>query len=162
MVFLINRICISLITVCIASFPAFADVIACRVVGISDGDTLTALCQNNQQLKVRLAEIDAPEKAQPFGQVSKKSLSDLCFGRQVEITTQGVDRYGRSIGRVSCDGTDANAEQVRRGLAWVYDKYVTDRTLYPIQNEARQERRGLWSDKSPVPPWEWRKALKTR
>lgn len=141
---------------------AAADVIACRVVGVSDGDTITALCRDNQQLKVRLAEIDAPEKVQPFGQASKKSLSDLCFGKQAEITTHGLDRYGRSIGRVSCEGTDANAEQVRRGLAWVYDKYVTDRTLYPIQDEARQERRGLWSDKNPVPPWEWRKALRSR
>lgn len=141
---------------------ALADVDVCRVVGISDGDTLTALCRGNQQLKIRLAEIDAPEKAQPFGNASKKSLSDLCFGRQAEITTHGIDRYGRSIGRVLCDGTDANVEQVRRGLAWVYDKYVTDQSLYLIQTEARQERRGLWSDKSPVPPWEWRKALKSR
>lgn len=141
---------------------AFADVSVCRVVGVSDGDTITALCRDNQQLKVRLAEIDAPEKVQPFGQASKKSLSDLCFGKQAEITTHGLDRYGRSIGRVSCEGTDANAEQVRRGLAWVYDKYVTDRTLYPIQDVARQECRGLWSDKNPVPPWEWRKALRSR
>lgn len=139
-----------------------AEGVVCRVVGVSDGDTITALCGDSKQLKVRLAEIDAPEKAQPFGQVSKKSLSDLCFGKQAEIATHGLDRYGRSIGRVSCDGTDANAEQVRRGLAWVYDKYVTDLSLYPIQTEARQEHRGLWSEKSPVPPWEWRRTLKAR
>jgi micrococcal nuclease len=126
------------------------------VIGISDGDTLTVL-HEQQQIKVRLAEIDAPEKAQAFGARAKQSLSDLCFGKQAEVVPQSSDRYGRTVARVRCDGIDANAEQVRRGMAWVFDRYVTDRSLYALQDEARTARRGLWSDPAPVPPWEWRR-----
>lgn len=142
---------------CAAAPPAAAD-LPCKVVGVADGDTITALCQGNEQVKVRLAEIDAPEKAQPFGAKSKLSLSDLCFGKMAQIAEQDRDRYGRTIARVRCAGIDANAEQVRRGLAWVYDRYVTDPDLYPLQDAARAERRGLWADSTPTPPWEWRKA----
>lgn len=73
-----------------------------------------------------------------------------------EIKEKGKDRYKRTLGRVFCDGVDVNAEQVRRGMAWVYDKYVTDHSLYMVQNEARAARRGLWVDPGPMPPWEWR------
>lgn len=148
---------------CAAASPAAAD-LPCKVVGVADGDTITALCQGNEQVKVRLAEIDAPEKAQPFGAKSKQSLSWMCFGKQARISPQGRDRYGRTIGRIYCftpgvkTEIDANAEQVRRGLAWVYDRYVTDPDLYPLQDAARAERRGLWADSAPTPPWEWRKA----
>ncbi|MBX3646760.1 MAG: thermonuclease family protein [Rhodocyclaceae bacterium] len=136
--------------------PALADSIAGRVVGVSDGDTLTLL-SGREQIKVRLTEIDAPEKAQPFGNRSKQSLSALCFNKSAKLDDQGKDRYGRTLARVHCDGIDANAEQVRRGMAWVYDRYVTDRSLYGLQDEARGARRGLWADPSPMPPWEWRK-----
>ena len=129
-----------------------------RVVGVADGDTLTVLDAGHQQIKIRLAEIDAPEKRQPFGQRSKQSLSGLCFGRDAVIEDKGRDRYGRVIGRVSCVGIDASAAQVRHGMAWVFDRYVTDRTLYAIQEEARAARLGLWSDPAPVPPWEYRAA----
>jgi endonuclease YncB( thermonuclease family) len=97
-----------------------------------------------------------PRSGQPFGQRSKQSLSDLCYGRDAVIEDGGRDRYGRTIGRVSCAGIDANAEQVRRGMAWVFDRYATDRSLYAIQDEARAARRGLWRDPQPVPPWEYR------
>lgn len=130
----------------------------CKVVGVSDGDTITALCRDNERLKIRLAEIDAPEKAQPFGMRSKQSLSDLCFGKQAEITPRERDRYGRTVARIQCEGADANAEQVRRGMAWVYDKYVKDRSLYQLQDKAKAEHVGLWADNSPTPPWAWRKA----
>jgi len=130
-------------------------VIVAVVVGISDGDTLTVL-HDQQQIKVRLAEIDAPEKAQAFGARSKQSLSDMCFGKTAEVSTQTRDRYGRTVARVRCEGIDANAEQVRRGMAWVYDLYVTDRSLYTSQDEARSAHRGLWADPAPIPPWEWR------
>lgn len=129
----------------------------CKVVGITDGDTLTALCAGNHQMKIRLAEIDAPEKPQPFGERSKQSLSDLCFNKETEITPLTTDRYGRTVARVYCESIDANAEQLRRGMAWVYDKYVTDRSLYALQDEARSAQRGLWVDKEPVRPWEWRR-----
>ena len=127
-----------------------------KVVSVSDGDTITVL-RGRTQVKVRLLEIDAPEKAQAFGTKSKESLSEMCFGKTAEVADKGKDRYGRTLARVTCDGVDANAEQVRRGMAWVYDRYITDKTLYAVQEEAKAERRGLWQDDKPVPPWEWRK-----
>ncbi|WP_340137708.1 thermonuclease family protein [Aeromonas veronii] len=131
---------------------AAASELSGRVVGVADGDTLTLL-HAQTPVRIRLAEIDAPEKAQPFGQRSKQSLSDLCYGKEALVVVSAQDRYGRSIGRVWCAGTDANAEQVRRGMAWVYDRYATDKTLYSLQDAARQARNGLWADPAPVRPW---------
>ncbi len=130
----------------------------CLVIAIADGDTLTVLCNDNQQIKIRLAEIDAPEKTQPFGNRSKQSLADLCYQKQAEIKVQTKDRYGRTVARVICDGTDANVEQVKRGMAWVYEKYAKDRSLYALQDEARALRVGLWADSDPIQPWEYRKS----
>lgn len=127
------------------------------VIGIADGDTLTLL-RDQKQIKVRLAEIDAPERKQPFGTRSRESLAELCFRRAAKLKALDTDRYGRTVARVYCDGIDANAEQVRRGMAWVYDRYVTDTSLYGIQDAARGQRAGLWSQPSPVPPWAWRKS----
>ncbi len=135
---------------------AHADFIG-KVVAVADGDTITAL-KDLQQVKVRLTEIDAPEKQQAFGNRSKESLSDLCFGKTATLLEKGKDRYGRTLARVTCDGSDANAEQVRRGLAWAYTKYLTDPQIKAIEEEARAARLGLWRDEKPVPPWEWRKA----
>lgn len=128
------------------------------VVAISDGDTLTVRPDDGEQLRVRVAEIDAPESRQPFGAASKWSLSDLCFRERAEIRPQKTDRYGRTVARVTCRGQDASAHQVRSGMAWVFDRYVTDRSLYRLQDEARAAGRGLWSEPAPVAPWEWRRA----
>ena len=126
-----------------------------KVVAVADGDTITVL-KDLQQVKVRLTEIDAPEKKQAFGNRSKESLSDLCFGKTATLIEKSKDRYGRTLARVTCDGTDANVEQVRRGLAWAYTKYLTDPQIKAIEEEARASRLGLWRDEKPVPPWEWR------
>ncbi|MBE7423812.1 MAG: thermonuclease family protein [Zoogloeaceae bacterium] len=131
-----------------------------KVVGVSDGDTITVL-KDRDQVKVRLVEIDAPEKGQAYGNRSKQTLSELVLGKQVEIRERGTDRYGRTLGRIYQSGLDVNAEMVRRGMAWVYVKYAKDQGLYQIQAEAREQRRELWADKEPVPPWEWRRARKT-
>lgn len=131
-----------------------------KVVAVADGDTLTVLVER-QQIKVRLVEIDAPEKGQAFGNRSKQSLSDLCFDKTAKLDDKGKDHYGRTLARVYCDGVDANTEQIRRGMAWVYDRYVIDRSLYGLQDDARAARLGLWVDPKPMPPWEWRVKLKT-
>lgn len=128
-----------------------------KVVGVADGDTLTVL-RNQTQFRVRLAEIDAPEKAQAFGRQAKQSLSNLCFGKSARVENKGHDRYGRTIGRVWCAGVDISAEQVQRGMAWVYDRYATDKHLYALQQNAQSSKRGLWADPEPVRPWEWRRA----
>ena len=126
-----------------------------RVVAVHDGDTLTVLA-GREAIKVRLDEIDAPELRQAYGRVSKKSLSALCFGRHAEVREQGRDKYGRVLGRVICAGTDANAEQVRRGYAWFYAQYGRDPALRDLESSARARRVGLWADPNPAPPWEFR------
>jgi len=131
------------------------------VVAIADGDTLTILDESNRQTKIRLAEIDAPERGQPYGTRSKQSLSEVCFRQPAAVYVVDIDRYGRTVGRVHCSGTDANAEQLRRGMAWVYDRYAKDKSLYRLQDEARATGRGLWADPEPTPPWEWRRRPKS-
>ena len=125
------------------------------VVRVVDGDSLVVLI-DKQQLRVRLKEIDAPELKQAFGQRSRQSLSDLCAAKRVRVVWTEKERNGRLLARVWCGGLDANAEQVRRGMAWVFDRYVKDRGLYPLQNAARADRLGLWADSAPIPPWQWR------
>jgi endonuclease YncB( thermonuclease family) len=139
--------------------PAWAEVVVGKVVRVSDGDTLTVLV-DSKQLKVRLIEIDAPESKQAFGERSRKSLGEMCAGQLATVSYLARDKYGRVLGRVQCRGLDANAEQVRRGMAWVYDRYVSDRGLYALQNEARTTHLGLWADKTPTAPWVWRSQQK--
>jgi endonuclease YncB( thermonuclease family) len=103
---------------------AIAGEIVGRVVAIADGDTLTVLDARKRQHKIRLDGIDAPERRQAFGKRSRQSLAELCSGKAAIVQDQGKDRYRRTIGRVTCAGVDANAEQVRRGMAWVYKRYV--------------------------------------
>lgn len=132
-----------------------------KVVRIADGDTLTVLEQGNRQVRIRLAEIDAPESGQAFGTKSRQALASMCARKTAVVRVQDTDRYGRTIGRVYCDGVDTSAEQVRLGMAWVYDNYVRDKQLYALQDEARRERRGLWADPNPKRPWEWRRDTKS-
>lgn len=126
------------------------------VTGVADGDTFYMAIEG-KPTRLRLAQIDAPEKAQPFGRRAEQSLRDLIGKRQVTVTWAQTDRYGRPIVQVEAGGQDVNAEQVRRGYAWVYRQYATDRNLATLEAEARNEGRGLWADPHPVPPWKWRK-----
>lgn len=127
------------------------------VVSVHDGDTLTVLV-GIQQVKVRLAEIDAPELRQAFGNRSRQSLADLCFQESAKVEIIAKDRYGRSVGKVKCRDTDAGAAQVALGMAWVFDRYsTTNSPLYPLQDAAKAAKRGLWADNESVPPWEWRR-----
>lgn len=133
-----------------------------RVVGVSDGDTITVLAAGNKRLKVRLAGIDAPEKKQPFGQRSKANLALMVFGREVDLDCGKRDRYKRELCVVLHDDVDVNLEQVRAGLAWWYRQYAREqsparREAYArAEQEAQEGRLGLWRDEDPVPPWEWR------
>lgn len=144
-----------------------ADTLHGRVVGVADGDTVTVLDASNTQTKVRLIGIDAPEKRQAFGSRSKEHLSDLVFNRQVTVEHSKQDKYGRTVGKIFVDGVDANLEQVKVGLAWHYKQYqreqsVEDRTTYAQAEEhAKAAKRGLWVDRDPTPPWDWRHRQKT-
>jgi endonuclease YncB( thermonuclease family) len=141
---------------------AHAEVITGKVVGVADGDTLTLLDESEQQHKIRLSGIDAPEKAQPFGQKSKDRLAETVFGKIVAADCHKTDRYGRRICSIMSRGHDVGLLQVRAGLAWWYRQYereqtAKDRVLYEqAEAEAKAESIGLWSEKVPVPPWAWR------
>jgi len=145
-----------------------ADMLQGRVVGVSDGDTVTVLDTSHTQFKIRLMGIDAPEKKMPFGQKSKEHLSDLVFNKQVTVEYSKRDKYGRTVGKILVDGVDANLEQVKAGLAWHYKQYQKeqtpdDRTAYAQAEElARTAKAGLWLDAEPTPPWDWRHVQKQR
>lgn len=132
-----------------------------RVIGITDGDTLKVL-HDHRTVRIRLAEIDAPEKRQPFGTRSKQSLSALCYGVTADVEPLNLDRYGRTVAHVECRGVDASTQQVRTGMAWVYDRYVTHGALYLLQSNARADRVGIWADAHPIPPWKWRHSRHAR
>ena len=127
-----------------------------RVVGVSDGDTITVLSDSKQPIKVRLAQIDAPEKRQAFGMVSKQALSDKVFNKRVTIEYAKADRYGRTIGNVLVDGLSVNLDMVKTGMAWVYKQYASDQAYYAAEERAKTSKIGLWSDAHPIPPWEFR------
>lgn len=136
------------------------------VVGVSDGDTVTALTQDKSQMKIRLSGIDAQESRQPFGQRSKQHLSDLVYGKEVDLSCGKIDRYKRHICMIKVDGKDANLEQIKAGMAWHYKAYAkeqpkAERELYAVEEVRAKERRvGLWREPEQVPPWEWRKVRK--
>ena len=115
-----------------------------KVVGISDGDTFKVLYKENQEIRVRLNHLDAPEKGQPFGKSAKKFASDLCFGKEVKIVKQKKkDRYQRIIAEVFVGETNINKEIVKAGYAWHFKKYSSDKEYDKIETEARENKRGL-------------------
>jgi micrococcal nuclease len=142
---------------CVSAHAADVQTISARVVGVHDGDTLTALTDDKRQLKVRLHGIDAPELGQPHGQASKRALSDLVFGKQVTLHITGTDRYKRTLARVTVDDIEVDAQMIVTGHAWHYSRYDHTAALEAAERNARAARRGLWADAEPVPPWEWRK-----
>jgi endonuclease YncB( thermonuclease family) len=133
-----------------------------KVVSVADGDTLTVLDDNKNQHKIRLKGIDAPEKAQAFGQKSKQSLNQLAHSKMVTVEFEKKDKYGRTVGKVLLNGTDVCLEQIKLGMAWHYKQYQSeqskeDRDTYAqAEQTARAQVVGLWKDKSPSPPWEFR------
>ncbi|MCX8050118.1 MAG: thermonuclease family protein, partial [Methylohalobius sp.] len=137
-----------------------AAILTGRVVGVSDGDTITLLDAQRRQHRIRLHQIDAPERRQDFGERSRQSLAELVFGKEVVVEVVTTDRYGREVGKVKVDGTDANLEQVKRGLAWVYRQYAEDPAYFAAEEEARAAKRGLWLQPNPIPPWEFRHGKK--
>ena len=134
-----------------------------RCVGVTDGDTIRVLSGDNQQIRVRLAFVDAPEKGQAFAQRAKQAMSELVFGKDVKLRPHTIDRYGRLVAVVYVNGQDAGLELLKAGLCWVYEKYITQATpafedsYRAAQALAESDKLGLWQDPEPVPPWEWRK-----
>lgn len=151
---------IAALAIIIASLPSvFAAELDCRVVALSDGDTFTCLDAAKQQHKIRLANIDTPEKNQPYGTRARQALSSLIFNKPVQIDIQGHDRYQRAIGVVYVEGLNVNRELLVQGAAWVYPQYNRDPTLPAVEAAAKAAHKGIWGlgEAQVVPPWEWRK-----
>lgn len=127
-----------------------------KVVSIADGDTLTVLTSDNEQIKVRFSGIDTPEKNQAYGDKAKKALSQKVHGRKVALKNTSKDGYGRTLADVYYSGRWINLEMVKEGWAWHYKAYSKDKTLAEAEVQARKLRRGLWLDQNPIPPWEFR------
>ena len=127
------------------------------VTKVIDGDTIEVR-QEKRNYKVRLSEIDAPEINQRFGTESKNFLASLILNKEIELIYITEDRYGRIVAKIYKDNKDINRSMVRNGLAWVYDYYVEDQSLYNDQNLAKKNSFNIWSEASPTPPWVFRRS----
>lgn len=128
-----------------------------KVIVVIDGDTLVVL-HNNAKVKIRLANIDAPEKDQPFGMDARQAMVGMAFKKMANIDSKAVDKYGRTVALVTVDGLNVNEEMVKRGMAWDYSYYKPGRGYMALQSEAQQAHRGLWSQRNPIAPWIWRRS----
>jgi endonuclease YncB( thermonuclease family) len=147
--------------------PLTTATLLCLVVAINDGDSFRARCGDvtrNEETSVAIRAIDAPEMRQAYGEMSHKTLVDLCLiPQKVKLTNLSVDVFGRTVADVDCQGKDAATEQLRTGMAW-YDPKVGPgyEALAEVQLRAQAAGRGLWAQNSPLPPWDWRATRKKR
>lgn len=139
----------------VAAPPKVTEQVSGKVVGVTDGDTVTVLV-NRESIKVRLEGIDAPESGQSYGTKSKQALSEIVFGKPVTMKKTGTDRYGRTLGIVFVGDVDANAKMIEDGWAWHFKKYNDEERLAKLEVAARKAKRGLWADDMPLAPWEFR------
>lgn len=139
-----------------------------RIVHVHDGDSITLLDAQNRQHKIRLDGIDAPELGQAFGQASRRQLQEASLRREAEARCHKTDRYDREVCQVTVDGADISLQQLEHGMAWMFRRYArelsatTRRSYDSAETFARERQRGLWSEASPQPPWEWRAARATK
>ena len=140
-----------------------AQVLKGKAVSIADGDTFTLLVNGNEQVKIRIDGIDAPEKKQDFGNRAKEYLSGMIWGEMLTVCVTKTDRYGRSIGKVSTPSIeDVGLEMIKAGYAWQYRDYNKEQSYEEAEKLARKNRNGLWLDKNPIRPQDFRKARKNR
>lgn len=156
-------ICIVFFTLIAISFsisqnPAINQL--CNVINVYDGDTFSCLTDNKQKLKVRMIQIDAPEYKQDFGQKSKIQLSELIFGKTVNLKINGKDKYDRTLAEVYLDSRNVNKEMVQQGYAWAYREYLTDQSYIELEATAKSQKLGLWSQENPIYPSTFRNSQK--
>lgn len=159
------RVFIVMAVVLLAATTAWAESFTGRVVGISDGDTITVLASGNRQVKVRLYGVDCPESKQAFGTRARQFTSSQVGGKIVQVHVEDRDRYGRTVGIVTTqNGKVLNRELLAQGFAWLYSSYCKAsfcRDWKALEQKAKKARLGLWADKSPIPPWEFRRAMRS-
>lgn len=147
---LLTTILATLLLLLLSTFTA-------KVVRVSDGDTITVLTDNNQQIRIRLDGIDCPESGQPFGNRARELTAKLVAGKEVRIEKSGEDRYGRTLGYVWIGDKCVNHELLKAGLAWHYKYFNKDPKFAEMENKAKAAKLGLWSEPNPVAPWDWRR-----
>jgi endonuclease YncB( thermonuclease family) len=130
-----------------------------KVIGIKDGDTVVVLDSLNNQTTLRLAELDTPEKSQPFGTKAKQFTSDQIYLKTIKYVVTDIDRYGRSIAMIyyDTDNKYLSAEIIKAGMGWHYKRYSKSKVLALLEDNAKKNKIGLWIDNNPIAPWEWRK-----
>ncbi len=139
-----------------------AKVIKGKVIKIADGDTFTLLTSDTQKYKIRLLDIDCPEKGQPHGKGAKQMLASFIFGKEVWVEYKKKDRYGRILGHVYIQDVFVNMVLVDSGYAWHFKKYSKNEQFAIAEARARENRLGLWQDKYPIAPWDWRKGKREK
>ncbi len=132
-----------------------------KVIKVSDGDTITLLTDDKVSHKIRLNDIDAPEKKQAFGNKSRDNLASYIAGEIVTVKYKSKDKYGRILGTIYFENLDINLQQVKNGYAWVYKQYSKNQTYYQEEQKAKDLKKGLWIAKEPLAPWEYRKKRKS-
>lgn len=130
-----------------------------KVVGIKDGDTVVVLDSLNNQTTLRLAEVDTPEKSQPFGTKAKQFTSDQIYLKTIKYVVTDTDRYGRSIAMIyyDVDNKYLSAEIIKAGMGWHYKRYSKSKELALFEDNAKKNKIGLWIDNNPIEPSEWRR-----
>lgn len=144
------------VLLCCLTWAAQAETFEAYVIAVIDGDTVLVL-RDQQKLKLRLADIDAPERAQPFGRQSLEYLKSRVNKKVVQVESRAIDQYGRTVATISLDGIDLNQELVRQGMAWEYSFHHSNSAFVALQLEAQQAHRGLWRQTGAQAPWDWRK-----
>jgi endonuclease YncB( thermonuclease family) len=145
---------------------AHAETLSGTVERVKDGDTVRMRLIDGGKADVRLAGIDTPEKAQPFGRAAGRRLAALCLGKMAEADWRDTDRFERPVGRLFCDGRDVGRLLIAEGLAWHFKRYARTQPLDESTGDstaeaaAREAKAGLWSEADPIPPWDWRKSEK--
>ena len=132
-----------------------------KVIAVSDGDTIKLLTQDKVTHKIRLLDIDAPEKKQPFGNKSRDNLASYIAGEIITVKYKSKDKYGRILGTIYFENLDINLQQIKNGYAWVYKQYSKNQTYYQEEQKAKDLKKGLWIAKEPLAPWEYRKKRKS-
>ena len=152
-----------LLSLLLLSLSLFSAEIKGKVVAVTDGDTITVSDEMDKgNFKIRLDKIDAPEKNQAFGNKAKQFLSSLIFGKQVSIRYKAVDRYGRILGVIYCDGAEINLVMVQNGYAWHYSYYDKTPAYIQAEKQARADKKGLWADSAPENPRQFRQIKNSR
>jgi endonuclease YncB( thermonuclease family) len=153
------KILISFLLIQFSVFYGFSQTIfSAKVVGVKDGDTVVVLDSLNNQTTLRLAEVDTPEKSQPFGTKAKQFTSDQIYLKTIKYVVTDIDRYGRSIAMIyyDTDNKYLSAEIIKAGMGWHYKRYSKSIELSDFEIIARKNKVGLWIDNNPIEPWEWR------